>query len=81
MVDIITSITEPLFEAFNLREIPSHTKLSKENLIKSYHFKQKFKKQFDDLSKLVSEANLNLPPELVEECVIHAIINSNGNKD
>lgn len=81
MVNIITNITEPLFEAFNLRELPTHTKLSKENLIKSYQYKQKFKKQFEILSELMTEANLNLPPELVEECIIHAIINSNGNKN
>jgi hypothetical protein len=81
MVNIIVNITEPLFEAFNLRELPAHTKLSKENLIKSYHYKQKFKKQFQELTKLVSEANLDLPPELVEECVIHAIINNDGDKN
>jgi lambda repressor-like predicted transcriptional regulator len=81
MVNIIASITEPLFEAFNLRELPTHTKLSKENLIKSYQFKQKFKSKLEELSKLVAEANLQLPPELVEESLIYAIINSDGHKN
>jgi hypothetical protein len=79
ITNIVTLISEPLLEALKIRELPSHVKLSKENLISSYKYKQKFKNILEQLSETITEANLSLPPELVEESLIHAIINSDGN--
>jgi hypothetical protein len=81
IIKIVSSISEPLLEALNLREIPTHVKLSKENIIKSYQYKQKFKKELDNLNKVIQEAHLEMPPELVEESLLYAIINTSGNKD
>jgi len=80
---IIASITEPLLEAFSLQETPTYGKLSKQELIKTVEYKQKFSKKLTEFSKIVTEASLELPQEIVEKALVDAImdINVRENKD
>ena len=78
---IIASITEPLLEAFSLQETPTYGKLSKQELIKTVEYKQKFSKQLKEFSKLVTEASLDLPQEIVEKALVDAIMDINVRKN
>lgn len=81
MASIIASITEPLLEAFSLQETPSYKDMSKEQLIKSVEFKNKFKQHLESFSETVLEASDHLPQEIVENTLIDAIMNFNVRKD
>ena len=76
IVGIMSHVMEPLLEALSLNSTSAYGKISKHQILKAVDFKQKFKKHFSEMSKLVYEANLELPPEIVEEYLIEAIIDS-----
>ena len=81
MAGIISSITEPLIEALSLQETPTYKDMSKEQLIKSVEFKNKFKKELESLSKVMLEASDHLPQEVVEKTLVDAIMTFNVRKD
>lgn len=74
--NIIFNIAEPLFEALSLNHTSVYASLPKPQLIKAVEYKQKFKKHLTEMSKTVRDASLELPPEIVEEYLIEAIIDS-----
>lgn len=77
--NIILNISQPLLEALSLQETPVYSRISKEDLIKTLEYKNKFKEIFVSLNKVVQEASLNIPPELVEEALSDAIMSQDEN--
>jgi hypothetical protein len=73
---VLYSIAEPLIPALVLQETSVLNNLTKQDLITSYEYKQQFIKQFKKFNEIVAEAYNNLPPEVVEEALAEAIIQS-----
>jgi hypothetical protein len=80
MVNIILSTAEPLLEALGLQEVSIHSRLEKQQLMIALEYKQKFKKHFEELNETVLKASGQLPPEIVEEYLVDAIIDSTDGK-
>jgi len=76
IVNIILTTAEPLLEALGLQQASIHSRLEKQQLITALEYKHKFKKHFNELNKTISEAGMQLPPEIVEEYLVDAIIDS-----
>jgi hypothetical protein len=72
---IIATISEPFLETLNLQETPSYGNLKKEQMIKTIEYKKKFQEQIENLAKTITEANLELPQEIVEKSLVDAIMN------
>lgn len=76
IANIVFNVAEPLLEALSLNNTSVYSKLSKIQLVKAVEYRQKFKKHLSEMAKTMSEASLELPPEIVEEYLIEAIIDS-----
>jgi len=74
---LISNISQPLLEALSLQETPVYCQVDKKQLTESFELRQNIIKKLKELNSLVSEANLKLPPELVEESILDAILASN----
>jgi hypothetical protein len=76
VVNILLNTAEPLLEALSLQRKSVYNQISKQQLVKAVEYKQKFKKHLSEMSETVKEASLDLPPEIVEEYLIDAIIDN-----
>jgi hypothetical protein len=80
IIGIMANVAEPLLEALSLNNTSAYSKISKTEMIKAVEFKQKLKTQLLEMTKTLHEAELQLPPEIVEEYLIEAIIDSQDDK-
>jgi hypothetical protein len=78
VVSIISRFGEPLLETLQLQEKPTYKNLDKEQLIQVIEHKQNISKNLKNIKDIVEKANYQLPPELVEEIIVDAIMSSNG---
>lgn len=72
---VIASISEPFLETLNLQETPSYGNLKKEEMVKTIELKKKFQNHIENFTKTLTEANLELPQEIVEKALVDAIMN------
>lgn len=70
---MISSIAEPLLEAFSFRETPTYGDLTKDQLIKAVELKKKISSNLKDFNETLFMASLSLPQEIVEKTLIDAI--------
>jgi hypothetical protein len=80
IASIISLAAEPLMEAFNLRESPTYSNLSKHEMIECIDFKRKIVKNMEDLNKIVQEGSMKIPKELLENAIVDAILAVNAGK-
>jgi len=73
---IIANISEPLLEALHISEKPTYKSLTIEQLSKAIECKKIIVNKLSELKIILSETNLILPTEIVEEIIIDAIISS-----
>jgi len=71
---IVLNLSLPLLEALFLTETHLYKSLSKQQIVESVEFKGRFKNILRDLSSLIREAEEKLPPEMVEETLLNAIL-------
>lgn len=81
IASIIASVSEPLLEAFCLQETPTYKNLSKKQLIECIEYKKKFTKELEVFTDVINEASLKLPPEIVENVLMDAILNIDVRKN
>lgn len=81
VASIISSIAEPLLEALCLQETPTYGNLTKQQIIHTVDYKNKFKKQLKEFSKTVQEASIALPQEIVEKTLVDAIMDFDDRED
>ena len=74
LVGIISHSSEPLLETLILQESSNIKEKTKENFLESYNFKKNLQVKLEQVEDLIKEASLILPPEMVEEAIIDAII-------
>ena len=77
--NIVHSLSLPLLESLFLTETRIYKSLTKQQLIDSVEYKSKFKNLLKDLSFLFKEAEEKLPPEIVEETLLGAILDKDEN--
>lgn len=73
---ILSHTAEPLLDALILHETPTYSITDKKLLIESYQLKNKILSILETLQETLQEANLKLPPELIEETILDAILSS-----
>ena len=81
IASIIASVSEPLLEALCLQETPTYKDLSKKQLIETFEFKKKFKKELEVFTDVIADASLKLPPEIVEKILMDAILDIDVRKN
>jgi len=81
VASIISSIAEPLLEAFSLQEAPTYGDLSKDQLIKTVKLKREISLHLTNFNKTLTEASLSLPQEIVEKTLIDAITDIDVHKN
>jgi hypothetical protein len=74
---LITNLSEPLLEAFYMLEKPSYKNLNKDQLVTAIESKNVLIGKLSEIKDILSEINLVLPTEIVEEIIVDAIISSN----
>lgn len=72
--DFILNSSLPLIESLILSETRVFSYQSREQLIESVDLKNSFKKTLKELRYQIQEASKTLPPELVEESLLNAIL-------
>lgn len=74
LASIILDTGEPLLETLSIQESIIPRELSKEQMVKLYGYTQKIKRQLLEMQQTLKEANLELPLEAVESCLLDAIL-------
>jgi len=73
----ISNISQPLLEAFFIAEKPTYKDLDKDQLKIVIESKNILIDKMSEIKEILSEINLVLPTEIVEEIIVDAIISSN----
>ena len=71
---LIAHTSEPLLETLSLQETPNFSSLPKEQMLETFHLKNKIIQHLKELKNTLLEASYKLPPELVEETILDAIL-------
>jgi hypothetical protein len=74
---LISGTSEPFLEALNLSESSVINTTDKQQLLNAYKLQSETVKILAQLKSLIKEANLTLPPEMVEESLLNAILSNN----
>lgn len=74
--EIISNTSQPLLEVFELQSKPTINNISKTEYIEANLIKKRLTEQYLEIGKTLKRANTFLPNEIVEEILIHAIIDS-----
>lgn len=74
---LISKTSEPFLEALNLSESSVINSTDKQQLLNAYKFQTETVKILSQLKALIKEAGLNMPPEIVEESLLNAILSDN----
>lgn len=72
----IKKFSEPFLESLLIREQTIFENVKFEDKIKISKLQKNISNKLQDLKKTIIEANLNLPPEIVEKVLLNAIIDS-----
>jgi len=73
---MITNLSQPLMESFFLMEKPTYKNLDKEQMVIAIESKKLVSEKLSEIKDILSEINLVLPTEIVEEIIVDAIISS-----
>jgi hypothetical protein len=73
---MITNLSVPLLESFFLMEKPTYKNLDKEQMVIAIESKKLVSSKLSEMKDILSEINLVLPTEIVEEIIVDAIISS-----
>lgn len=73
---MITSVSQPILEAFFMVEKPTYKNLDKEQMVIAIESKKLVSSKLSEIKDILSEINLVLPTEIVEEIIVDAIISS-----
>lgn len=71
---LIAGTSEPFLEALRLSESSAINSTNKQQILDAYKFQTETVKILQQLKTLIKEANLILPPEMVEESLINAVL-------
>ena len=77
--NIILNFSSPIIESLILSETKVLAHLSKQQLIDSVEYKKKFSLTLSSLREQIKEASRKLPPEIVEESLLSAILSGDEN--
>lgn len=73
---LITNISQPILESFFITEKPTYKDLDKDQMMIAIESKKIIIEKLSEVKDVLSEINLVLPTEIVEEIIVDAIISS-----